>query len=342
MTQPFIIYGMEASWFTRKVLALFDIKEIPCEFRRKSVHVREEVERRSGSRLMPVVVTPEDVWLWDSTPIAFALERRFPRSPLLPAAPLALAVTRLLEDFFDEWPTRQALFYRWSFPEDRAKGGGSIARDLLGLPQDAGLDAEQAAMLERSIAMIEGWMTKTAAKIGADRGAADEMEGEFVRLVTLLDRHLAVSPFLLGGRPCLADIALYGGLAAHFLHDPTPRRRIAEHGPALIGYAERMASARASVLPAEIPFDAIPETLAPLLQHVALGFHDFLRANHAALAAGAESFELDLGYGPRRLAVRSYAEKTRAETARALANLPAGALAPLEPLGVLDVCRMTA
>lgn len=341
MTQPFIVYGMEASWFTRKVLALFAFKEIPHDFRRKSVEVREEVERRSGTRLMPVVVTPEGEWLHDSTPIALALETRFPESPLLPSAPLALAVTRLLEDFFDEWPTRQALFYRWGAPEDRAVGGGSIARDLLGLPQGVELDPGQAEMVERAIAMVEGWMTKTAVRIGADRSAADEMEGEFVRLVGLLDRHLATSPFLLGARPTLADIALQGGLAAHFLHDPTPRRRIAGHGPALIDYAERMAAARASEMPAEAPFEAIPETLAPLLQHVALGFHAFLRANHAALAAGADRVEIDLGYGRRSLAVRRYSETTRAETAAALADLPPEALAPLEPLGVLDVCRLT-
>ncbi|MFQ5347315.1 MAG: glutathione S-transferase family protein [Rhodothalassiaceae bacterium] len=346
MYDRFTVYGVEASYFTRKVLALLAYKGLPTDFRRKTLMVAPEVEARAGTRLMPVVVTPEGEWLWDSTPIAFAMERRFPESPVLPPTPVLHVTARILEDFFDEWPTRQALHFRWYYAPDREHGGGSVARDILGIAQDAPLDAEGEAMVEKARASVESWATRTAAAVGADAAAREEMTGEFVRLVAILDRHFADVPFLLGDRPTLPDFALAGGLAAHFLYDPTPRGLIERHGPNLIAYHERLQAARADSVPPWSENDGFAETLAPLLQHVALGFHNFLKANHAALSAGHKELTLDLGYGARRLSTRRYTERTRAETAAALAGLdPAArsrAEAALAPLGVLEALRLPA
>ncbi len=346
MSDRFILYGVEASYFTRKVLALFAYKELPTDFRRKTLMVAPEVEARAGTRLMPVVVTPEGEWLWDSTPIALEMDRRYPVSAVLPETPLLHLTARILEDFLDEWPTRQALHFRWYYPESRAVGGGSIARDLLGLPQDAKLDAESGAVVEKARSNVESWATRTATAIGADAAARDEMVGEFVRLIEILDRHFADNAFLLGPRPSLPDFALEGGLAAHFLYDPDPQRLIEAHGPHVIAYHERIASARSSEAPPWPAADAFAESLAPLLQHVALGFHRFLLANHAALAAGRDHLTLDLGYGERRLRTRRYTEKTRAETAAVLAGLDDAERerieTVLEPLGVLEAYRLPA
>ncbi len=344
MSERFILYGVEASYFTRKVLALFAYKELPTDFRRKTLMIAPGIEARAGTRLMPVVVTPRDEWLWDSTPIALEMDRRYPASAVLPETPLLHLTARILEDFFDEWPTRQALHFRWYDPESRAVGGGSIARDLLGLAQDAQLDAEGEAMVEKVRSSVESWATKTAAAVGADRSAQPEMEGEFLRLVEILDRHFAGNAFLLGARPSLPDFALEGGLAAHFLYDPTPRRLIEAQAPHVVTYHERIAAARASQAPPWPDEDGFAESLAPLLQHVALGFHRFLIANHAAIGAGRDHLTLDLGYGARRLRIRRYTEKTRADTAAVLADLGDAERRAVEdaldPLGVLEAYRL--
>jgi len=48
------------------------------------------------------------------------------------AASAGELAARILEDFFDEWPTRHAVHFRWLYEEDIAVAGESIARDLAG------------------------------------------------------------------------------------------------------------------------------------------------------------------------------------------------------------------
>ena len=40
----------------------------------------------------------------------------------------------------------------------------------------------------------------------------------------VLGAHLADRPYLLGGRPSLADFALFGANVAHYVNDPLCRR----------------------------------------------------------------------------------------------------------------------
>jgi len=157
--------------------------------------------------------------------------------------------------------------------------------------------------------------------------------------------HFESHPFLGGVRPTLADFALYGGLSAHFLLEPETRRRTLAGGPGLEAYRQRMEAARADSMPAWEKEMELPPTLARLLRYVSAGFHPFLEANRRALATGNAHFSLDTAYGARRFAARAYSEKTRAETAAALAALSAAQQASLAttlgPLGVLEVYDLT-
>jgi len=343
MPEPYIVYGVDASYFTQKVLGLLAYKEIPVDYRKKTLAVREEVEAKSGTRLMPVVVTPEGEWLWDSTPIAFEMDRRFPESALLPPDPVLAVTARILEDFFDEWPTRHAVHFRWLYGEDIAVAGESIARDLAGIPQDAAPDEEGRALVDRAKTTVAEWGRRTAESVGAGAHARGEIENDWIRLVELLEQHVRRHSFLLGDRPSLPDFALFGALHAHFLFDPRPRELTREYGPGLADYRDRVAAARATAAAPWPEVDDPPETLAPLLQHIAMGFHRFLAANRAALKAGEDAFELDLGYGLRHMRARRYPEKTRRDTASALAALSEPEQerveAALGAFGVLDIYR---
>ena len=46
--------------------------------------------------------------------------------------------------------------------------------------------------------------------------------------------------YLLGGRPCLADFAVFGANAAHFVGDPYCRELADEHGPAAVAHTHRL------------------------------------------------------------------------------------------------------
>jgi hypothetical protein len=56
----------------------------------------------------------------------------------------------------------------------------------------------------------------------------------------VLGAHLADRPYLFGGRPSLADFALFGGNAAHFMNDPLCRRWIEEDAPAVVQHTHRL------------------------------------------------------------------------------------------------------
>ncbi|GEQ96962.1 glutathione S-transferase [Iodidimonas gelatinilytica] len=347
MSAPYIIYGMDASYFTQKALSLLSYKEIPTDFRKKSIAVRAEVEQKSGTHMMPVMVTPQDEWMWDTTPIAFELDKRFPKSAILPPAPLARIIARILEDFFDEWTTRAAIFFRWNSPEDIAHSGDSLARDAVGIPQNIPLDATGQKLVRQARDMIETWARKTIEKLDAHNNAHGEIIGEYSRLMTLLDQHFAVSDFLLGSKPCLADFALQGALTAHFLFDPTPRMLTEKIAPAVVAYQQRMKAAKASRLGEDWPMmTTVPETLAPVLQHIAMGFHAYLAGNQKALKAGRTMVDVDLGYGPRTIIARPYTEKTRIETAKDFHSLSPEdqkiVSKALSPLGVMEAYLLPA
>ena len=56
----------------------------------------------------------------------------------------------------------------------------------------------------------------------------------------MLFRSLARGPFLFGGRPSIADFALFGGNAAHFVNDPLCRRWVEADGPAVVEHTHRL------------------------------------------------------------------------------------------------------
>ena len=56
----------------------------------------------------------------------------------------------------------------------------------------------------------------------------------------LLSTHFKTYPFLFGNRPSLADVAIFGGAAAHFAQDPLCRRWCDEKGPYLVAHTHRL------------------------------------------------------------------------------------------------------
>src|SRR6266478_5514379 len=56
----------------------------------------------------------------------------------------------------------------------------------------------------------------------------------------VLGAHLARRPYLFGERPSIADFALFGGNAAHFVNDPLCRRWVEEDGPAVVQHTHRL------------------------------------------------------------------------------------------------------
>jgi len=254
------LIGAEASYYTGKARAYLRWKRIPFEevFASQQVY-REIIVPRTGVKYIPVLLSPDDVAVQDTTEIIDFLEGRFPELPVYPPTPLQRLVAILLEIYGDEWMVLPAMHYRWSFAENRdfvlrEFGESALPEGTREAQIEAGrkLAAPFAgalpflAVTERTIPAIEAWY-----------------EG----LLDALDAHFARHAFLLGGRPSLADFGMMGPLYAHLYRDPYPGRLMRARAPRVAAWVERM-NAPAAAAGELSPGDAIPDTLVPVLRRM--------------------------------------------------------------------------
>ncbi|MCP4960488.1 MAG: hypothetical protein GY925_14620 [Actinomycetia bacterium] len=228
---PFLVHGLTRSYFTRKVTGYLDYTDRPWRlepgFRDHTVAI--DAGWNGG---IPVVCTPDGVPMWDSTTIIEHLDLATPAErSVLPEDTTLRFLAYLLDDFSDEWFYRPAVGSRWSYRSNTETAGWQIAEELsvaVGLP----------AALVRS-GVVET-MTASLPRLGVSSANIDTWMGQVViPWFVALDKHLADGRCLLGDRPCVADLAVFGANVAHFVGDPYCRDIIDEHGPAVVAHTHR-------------------------------------------------------------------------------------------------------
>jgi hypothetical protein len=147
--------------------------------------------------------------------------------------------------------------------------------------------------------------------VGSNDKTQPLIEASFAKALGLIDAHLASRPFLLGGRPAMADFGLWGQLY-EAATDPTPGAIMRASAPKVMAWLQRMLSPEAKG-----DFEALQAlapTLKPLLtQEVGGLFLPWSAANAAAIGRGDKSFTLSLGGAewtqePQKYHARSLAE----------------------------------
>ena len=113
----FVIHGAPISLFTRKLEAAFDFYGAPHTRQRKGTRDGSELEARAGSHQIPVLVTPENWALADTTPIMSMMDARYPFRRMFPVGLSGLLV-HVVEEILDEWVARVMVHYRWHYPEN--------------------------------------------------------------------------------------------------------------------------------------------------------------------------------------------------------------------------------
>ena len=273
----YVVYGGELSYFTRKLTAALDFYGVPYELRAKLADVRDEVETRSGTHQVPVLHTPDNWMVGDTTPLLELLDARHPDRRLFPAGPLGVLV-HLVEEYFDEWVARTMVHYRWHYPRSAEFAALRMA----------GGDAEAAAR-------IAAWGPRACRATGTEsEGQRQAAEGEYRRILGAAERQLADTPHLLGQRPCAADCIVLGGLRAHTNMDPDPKETLAAF-PRVVAWAER----DAAQWHGQGDLAAFPESTAFarfVLDELREHYLPVLAANVDALRAGAKAFSA-LSYG---------------------------------------------
>jgi glutathione S-transferase len=195
--------------------------------------------------------------MWDSTAMIHHLELRFPEPAVLPDDPVLRFLCYALEDAADEWLYRPAVGTRWNFPENAAVGGFELARDVA---------ARMSLPCDQVHAAVGAHVLASCGPLGVTPENVHAWVDHVLRpWMRLLGAHLGARPYVLGGRPSLADFALFGGHAAHFTNDPLCRRWVDEDAPAVVEHTHRLLEPEDQTFGAWDDAGALPKSLTALL-----------------------------------------------------------------------------
>lgn len=254
--RPFLVHGLTVSYFTRKVTGYLDHEDLPWRLQ-PSVGANVRALEAGWNGGIPVVTTPSGELLWDSTAIIVHLDHRHPEPVVVPRDPTLAFLAFLLDDFSDEWLYRHAVGTRWLYPENRVSGSWDIAREgcrEIGI----GVGAMRALATEA--------MTGCLPRLGTTPGNIDAWVHEsLLPWQRALAAHVETHGYLLGGRPSIADFALFGGNVAHFVNDPVCCAWIEDAAPGVLPYTHAMAAPWGRTFGDWFTPDALPDSLIALL-----------------------------------------------------------------------------
>ena len=114
---PLVVYGTTASYYTGKLEGYLRAKGVPYRLEPFNEANMRRAAQHTGVVQVPQVECADGSWLVDTTLIIEHLERVRPEPAITPRDPAVAFVSRLIEDYADEWLWRPAMHYRWSFPE---------------------------------------------------------------------------------------------------------------------------------------------------------------------------------------------------------------------------------
>jgi len=116
---PYRIYGAELSPYSVKVRSWFRYKGLPHRWLLRNPETEPEYKKHARIPIIPLVVTPDEQGLQDSTPILDRIGAEHPEPGVHPDDPVAAFVSVLLEEFGDEWGNKWMFHYRWAREADQ-------------------------------------------------------------------------------------------------------------------------------------------------------------------------------------------------------------------------------
>ena len=289
----YTIYGGELSLFTRKLEAAMRFYQADFERRNKTPDNAALIETRAGTHQVPVLHTPENWMIADTTPLLGLLDGRFPARALFPDAELGVLV-HVLEEHFDEWVARVMVHYRWHYPDSAAFASRRMAG---GNPEIA----------ERMLS----WGPRACRATGTDSPHQQQAaEAEYERMLAAAEAQLKQTRYLLGDRPTALDCIVLGGLRAHTNMDPDPKTHYRELSdgdrPGPEGQVDAWdGGGELAPFPESTPF------AAHVLGEMATTYATYALANRDAQAAGAKAFHCSIYDEEVSYLSRPYPEQSR-------------------------------
>ena len=265
------LHGLKLSYFTGKLEAYFQTKGIPFDFVPMDRTDFRRCAEATGIAQMPQVQAPDGTWLTDTTAIIAHFEKTLEGPALSPETELAQFFSLLLEDVFDEWLWRPALYYRWAFKDDMRLMSSQAAKTML-------RDVKAPLRMRQHFIKVRQKRVYLAAD-GVTRETAPAIEQLYLDTLAALEPIFSQRPFLMGERPCEADFGLFGPFFRHFSHDPTPAGIMRERAPKTFLWTARLWATRPSDLEGKPPVTDVDPCLDPLIAMAADDYLPYLAAN---------------------------------------------------------------
>ncbi len=258
---PYILYGLPHSLYTGKARCYLRNQGI-AYIERPTSHpdFANKVVPAIGRAIIPVLQTPSGELIQDSLDIIDHFEAQGARFSVYPESPLLRVVAILIEYYGSQAMLKHAMHYRWSFL-DQQEGFLSHAFSSGSGPE----------MAEKIMQRMQSYLPR----LGVNGQSASRIEASYEGLLAVLERHFQQMPYLLGGKPSIADYGLIGPMFAHLGRDPVPSQIMKTRAPRVYRWVERMTAPGLDVVdyPGSEPVfcagDTLPETLTSLLEHIA-------------------------------------------------------------------------
>ncbi len=269
--QPLTLFGAPVGLWTGKIRSYLRKQGIPFVERLPSDPVfQSEVMPAVKRFINPVIRFADGTLVQDTTDIIDYLERKgYARFSVYPRQPLQRIVALALDLFGGEGQVRAAMHYRWSYRDYNdtfLRHEFGLAFRAVGLPQ---------AAIDQQLDGFMGYLNAYLPKLGINAASAPAVEAAYIDLLAALDAHFRVQPYLLGGRPAVADFGFIANLFAHLGRDPYPADLMKRKAPSVFRWTERMMAndpdtpefpGCAFALPEA---DEVPATLVPVLRLMA-------------------------------------------------------------------------
>lgn len=231
--RQFTMWGTPHSLYAGKLRSYLIKKQVPYrEMIASDPRFLGEVIGKIGHMVVPVVETPEGELLQDTTAIIDYLEARFDSPSLSPPGPIQRVVAQFFDAYGSNYLLPLAMHYRWSYRSQqelflRTEFARAIPR------------MDHAARLE----VAGNVMNKFAGflpNLGVREAVIPAMEDSYRELLAVLEVHFQQYPYLLGGRPSVADFGMMAPLFAHLGRDPVPASLMKTTAPSVFRWTERM------------------------------------------------------------------------------------------------------
>jgi len=285
------IYGVELSPYSVKVRSYFRYKGINHKWIVRNFENQKEYKRYAKIPIVPLVVTPNDKSLQDSTPLMEKLEGEIEGPSMIPEDKDLAFLSRLIEEYADEWVNKPLFHYRWNYKLDELSASREIATYFM--PKYIEKIPFLGWLLLNLLSLFVANRQKSRRHwLGTFPENTAVVEESFEGLLKILDNHLSNRSYLFGEKPCQGDFGLWGQLYNLYL-DPTPKNLIEKQAPNVEKWIKRMLSPKD-----EGPYESLKtleSTLSPLLEEQVAGiFLPWASENQSALKDSKKSFKIEV------------------------------------------------